>query len=156
MPIATFIAATLMTLALLLPDKHANALIFDKGTFPSSLTVGMKYPNLPETTVCRRLQSYIHRGSDRYRTELVTNSDLTINFANSDARLMSSRMQSKLGLLRKMFTGNFTVTKAWTQFPDPELSDPGSLHYDGRYMPHAGHFHAVYLPNPSTDLLSHA
>lgn len=127
---AGMIAAAL----LLLSSKPATALAyFNKGTLPSTFTVGMSYPNLPETSVCRRLQTYISRDSDRFRAEMVTNSDPTINFANSDARIMSSRMQSQLGLLKHMFTGSFTVLKGWADFPDPDLSnDTGSLHYDGR------------------------
>ena len=140
MLVVRIIAASLVAVALLLPsDRLAIALDFNKGTCPSTFTVGMSYPNLPETTVCRQLQTYISRDSDRFRIEMVTNVDTTINFANSDARIMCSRMQSKLGQLRKAFTGSFTVLKAWAEYPDPNITEPGSLHYDGK------RFHSLSL-----------
>lgn len=133
---AGLIATCLTAAALLLLSKPATGLAyFDKGKVPSTFTVGMSYPNLPETSVCRRLQTYISRDSDRFKAEMVINSDPAISFANSDARIMCSRMQSKLGLLKKLFTGNFTVLKAWADFPDSDLSgDAGSLHYDGNII----------------------
>ena len=108
-----------------------------------TFTVGTFFPTRPslsafqtEEAVCRVITDQIRRNSARFNSELVTNNNGGINFAIEDARIMSSRMQSRLdNLANRYFSATnrrMTIQKAWTPFPDPQLNGvPGSLHYEG-------------------------
>ena len=69
--------------------------------------------------------------------ELVTNTNGDIVFSTTDSRIMSSRMQSRLNSLATLYyqwkgkRSRITVLRAWTQFPDPQVNDEMSLHYEG-------------------------
>ena len=108
-----------------------------------TFNVGVFYPGRSnialqaEVQTCRGITDRIARNSARFNSELVTNTDGAITFATADSRLMSSRMQSRLGELARSYSGRMTVLKAWSPFPDPELAqENNSLHYEGQ---------AVYL-----------
>lgn len=108
--------------------------------------VGVFYPGRSsnalqaEVETCRAITDRISRNSARFNTELVTNTNNGINFATADSRLMSSRMQSRLDDLARVYAGRFsgrkmTVLKAWTPYPDPQLgSEQESLHYEGSFV----------------------
>ena len=94
---------------------------------PNPFRLGDSYPDREEMDVCRPIFDHIDRNSVRFRNELVLdNSSMTF-----DERWMTSRMYSRLNRLRQLYTGGFTVLKAWTQYPDSEVHDPTSLHYEG-------------------------
>ncbi len=89
-----------------------------------------------EVRTCRAITDRIDRNSARFNNELVTNTNTRIIFSTADSRLMSSRMQSRLDDLAeeyfKKFSRRMTVLKAWTPYPDRDLSgDQESLHYEG-------------------------
>ena len=89
-----------------------------------------------EEAQCRVITDHITRNSTRFNSELITNNNSGINFATADARIMSSRMQSRLDNLSSRYFSStnrrMTIQKAWTPFPDPQLNGvPGSLHYEG-------------------------
>ena len=108
---------------------------FSTAEVPDPFRVGDFYPPRPEVEVCRPISDYIDRNSARFTNELVTNTNGDISFSTPDSRIMSSRMQSRLNNLATLYrreTGRrMTVLRAWTQFPDPEVSDDMSLHYEG-------------------------
>lgn len=96
---------------------------------PDPFRLGDRYPDREEMDVCRPIFDHIDRNSVRFRNELVLdNSSMT--FADVDA-WMTSRMYSRLNRLRQLYTRGFTVLKAWTQYPDSEVHDRASLHYEG-------------------------
>ena len=108
---------------------------FTTAQVPNPFRVGDFYPPRPEVEVCRPIRDYIDRNSARFNNELVTNTNPDITFSTSDSRIMSSRMQSRLNSLASLYgqqTGRrMTVRRAWTQFPNAEISDDKSLHYEG-------------------------
>lgn len=108
---------------------HSN-FDFSGHPIPDTFRLGDRYPDREEMDVCRPIFNHIDRNSVRFRNELVLdNSSMT--FDNADARWMTSRMYSRLNRLRQLYTGGFTVLKAWTQYPDSEVQDLASLHYEG-------------------------
>ena len=104
---------------------------YSQQPIPDPFQLGDRYPDREEVEVCRPIVDHIDRNSARFTSDLVLNSDLNAVFSNNDARRMTSRMQSRLDQLRMLYTGGFTVLKAWTQYPDPEVGDTASLHYEG-------------------------
>ena len=110
---------------------------FTTAEIPDPFRVGNFYPPRSEVEVCRPIRDYIARGSARSNNELVTNTNPLITFNNQNSRIMTSRMQSRLNTLASLFYNQFgrriRVLKAWTPFPDPDLSgDETSLHYEGK------------------------
>ena len=104
---------------------------YSQQPIPNPFRLGNRYPNRPETDVCRPIFDHIVHNSDRFTNELVLNTNREIAFATDDARRMTSRMQTRLDRLRQLYGGYFTVLKAWTEYPDPEVLDSTSLHYEG-------------------------
>ncbi len=117
---------------------------FSEAPIPNPFRNGNFYPPRSEVDVCRPIQNYISRGSARFNAQLVTNTNANINFATSDSRIMSSRLQSRLNSLVRLYNFNtngqrnsnptLTVLKAWTPFPDNQV-DALSLHYEGEFCP---------------------
>ena len=104
---------------------------YSRQQIPNPFRRGNRYPNREEKDVCRPIFDHIERNSARFRNELVFNTNRNIAFSTGDARRMSSRMQTRLDRLRQLYTRGFTVLKAWSQYPDSEVQDSGSLHYEG-------------------------
>ena len=111
---------------------------YTRGPVPDHFRVGMHYPSRNETDVCRPIRLRIERDSRLFRTNLVINANPGINFANGDAKRMTSRLQSRLNTLASMFYSwyqlRFTVFQAWVEYSDDDgVSDPQSLHYEGKW-----------------------
>lgn len=106
---------------------------FSRGVFyPARFPVALE----AEVATCRAITDRIDRDSARFNSELVTNTNNGIHFSTADSRLMSSRMQSRLDDLAEAYFADsgrrVTVVKAWTPFPDRDLSaEDESLHYEG-------------------------
>jgi len=128
-----------LLLLLLVPHWCMSLLSFILSPVPY-FRVGIFYPTRPgesaeqtEISLCRAIVDHIDRDSPRYRNELVYNTNSKISFQTADSHIMSSRMQSKLGVLEGLSNVRMTVLKAWTQFPDSELQNNESLNYEGIY-----------------------
>ena len=124
-----FLAALAASLAAL--QVIAAQFDYSQQPIPDPFQLGDRYPDREEVEVCRPIVDHIDRNSARFTNELVLNTNPSITFSNNDARLMTSRMQTRLDRLRQLYTRGFTVLKAWTQYPDPEVADIASLHYEG-------------------------
>lgn len=110
-----------------------------------TFVIGVFYPGRSsiateaEVETCRAITDRIDRNTARFNNELVTNPNNGITFATSDSRVMSSRMQSRLDRLADAYYAasgrRMTVLKAWTPFPDSDLSmESESLHYEGKAL----------------------
>ena len=101
---------------------------------PWVFRLGQSYPNREETVQCRPVRLRITRNSRLYITDLVSNDNPNILFQSADARLMTTRMQSKLNSLADTFTSEYNtklrVLQAWSEYSNND-SDPQSLHYEG-------------------------
>ena len=109
---------------------------YSRGPVPDQFQVGMHYPSRNETEQCRPIRLRIQRDSRLFRTNLVINTNPGISFASSDAKRMTSRLQSRLNSLATMFYSTyqrrFTVLLAWVEYSsDDGVDDPQSLHYEG-------------------------
>lgn len=131
-------AVLVCSVCLLLP-AHAQQ-DFTTAQVPT-FNVGVFYParsNVAlqaEGQTCRAITDRISRNSARFNSELVTNTNGDITFATANSRLMSSRMQSRLGELARGYSGRMTVLKAWTPYQDPDLvQEMDSLHYEGQLV----------------------
>ncbi len=116
---------------------------FSTAPIPNPFRIGDMYPPRSETDVCRPIQDRIDRGSARFNSQLVTNTNADVTFATSDSRIMSSRLQSRLNNLVRIYNfysngvrnnnPKLRVVKAWTPYPDQDLTNNGqSLHYEGQ------------------------
>ena len=133
---AFIVATTAAALLLLLPAAVLGQSDFDysQQPIPIPFELGDRYPDRPETDVCRPIFDYILRDSARFTNELVFNTNPSVTFATTDSRRMTSRMQTRLDRLLEIYDGEFTVLKAWTEFPDSEVVDSLSLHYEGEQL----------------------
>lgn len=109
---------------------------FTNGPVPNPFQLHQRYPDRNESVQCRPIRLRIERNSRRFRTDLVTNEHSGMNFSNADARIMSGRLQRRLNQLAYAFYIHYhvwiTVTKAWTEYGDPDVDDPNSLHFEGK------------------------
>ena len=109
---------------------------FRKGPIPRSFSLAQHYPNRPEEQECQPIRLHIERDSRRYR-DLVRYSASNVRFTNSDSRIMTSRLHSRLNTLANWFRDYYgyrlLVLKAWTPYPDSSLSN-NSLHYEGQSL----------------------
>ena len=136
------------TLALLAIDFHCcsaqqsdtddDSFSFTNGPVPDPFTLHQHYPDRPETVECRPIRLQIPRGSRRFRTELVTNDHSSVHFAGSDARVMSLRLRRRVNELAEAFHDEYgvwvTISKAWVEEGDGDITDPTSLHFEGEEM----------------------
>lgn len=108
---------------------------FTNGPVPNPFQLNQHYPDRPEIVECRPIRLHITRGSQRFSRELAANDHPRLQFASSNARIMSLRLLRHLNQLAEAFharyTATITVIQAWTEFEDNELDDPTSLHYEG-------------------------
>ena len=130
------IVTTLVCLNTAWATDDNDAFRHTRGTVPDEFTLNQSYPDRREVDVCRPIRLRIERTSRKFHVDLVVNTNPDINFINTNAQIMSSRMQTRLNSLAVLFYDNFglsiTVIKAWTEYGDAEVQDPQSLHYEGR------------------------
>jgi hypothetical protein len=119
-------------------DNDDGGFSFTNGPVPDPFTLHQRYPDRPEAVECRPIRLHIPRGSRRFRTELVTNDHSGVHFANSDARIMSLRLRRHVNELADAFHDEFgvwiAVSKAWVEDGDEGITDPTSLHFEGRTL----------------------
>lgn len=139
--------ATVLAAFLLLACSCISAQDFDftLGQIPDPFEVGDFFPVTvegqdalaTEREVCRPIRDYIRRGSARFNSELLTYTTSRIDFADADSQIMTSRMQTRLETLVQLYRNEygrrqrFTVLRAYAEFPDPDIANPLSLHYEG-------------------------
>ena len=133
----TIIVLTVAAALCTVQSQSDSNFIFSRGPVPDPFTLHQHYPDRAETVECRPIRLRIERGSHRFITDLVTNEHSSVQFADADARVMSSRLHGHLNELAEAFHEEngvwFTVTKAWTELGDEDVTDPNSLHFEGTY-----------------------
>ena len=154
--ITTSLTVFLIIIALHLPtiaDSTTDNSVFQytRGPVPDNFQVGQHYPARSEMEECRPIRLRIGRDSRLFRTSLVVNSNPGIHFASSDAKRMTSRLQSRLNSLASLFYSRYqlrlTVHLAWVEYsPDDGVDDPQSLHYEGECGALYLHSSSVFLP----------
>lgn len=122
---------------------------YTRDPVPDNFQVGQHYPARSEMEECRPIRLRIGRDSRLFRTSLVVNSNPSIHFASSDAKRMTSRLQSRLNSLASLFYSRYqlrlTVHLAWVEYsPSDGVDDPQSLHYEGEYCDSYIHSSSVF------------
>ena len=109
---------------------------FTNGPVPELFQLGQHYPNRLEEEECRPIRLRIERNSRRYDTDLFMNQHPGVQFTDADARIMSGRLLRRLNELADSFHADhgiwIFVTKAWAEYGDSEVTDPTSLHFEGK------------------------
>lgn len=118
-------------------SSSSEQYVYSRGEVPVNFRLYQSYPNRSEADTCRPIRLRIERGSARFRSELVTaDAQLDATFAAEDARVMMSRMYSRLAALASLHgqlsRTKVVVLKVWTTTTDGEVTDPFSLHYEGK------------------------
>lgn len=132
-----FYLLTFLTIKLQPAAASGDIFQFIRGPVPDVFTVGQHYPSRNETEECRPIRIRIERDSTQFRNNLVVNTNPGIDFANSDARRMTSRLQTRLNRLANRYYEEYglrlTVLRAWVEYRPGEdgLDDSFSLHYEG-------------------------
>lgn len=138
---AALLPALLLGWLLHLVAASSEDFQYSRGPVPDQFRLLDRYPDRSEESQCRPIRLRIERDSRRYRRDLVFNANPDIMFADSDSRLMTSRLQSRLNALSELYRReyglSFRVLKAWTEEADPEVTDPLSLHYEGELVSRA-------------------
>jgi len=123
---------------LILGTQQANvesSNMYTRDPIPWVFQLGQSYPNREETAQCRPIRLKITRNSRLYITELVNNTSQNIQFQTADARLMTSRMKTKLNSLADIFKAKYDskllVLQSWTDSSNATGSD--SLHNEGEF-----------------------
>lgn len=115
-------------------DDDDDDFEYSKGPVPNHFYRGQRYPDRDENIECRPIKLRVARGSRRYK-ELVTYSGNYIHFIDSNSRIMTSRMHSRLNNLAiryyQLYAVKILVLKTWVEYPDYSISNT-SLHYEGR------------------------
>lgn len=111
-----------------------RSFMYASGPVPLVFRLGDRYPDRNESEQCRPIRLRITRNSKLYISKLVTNTNQDIIFKNADARVMTSRLQTRLNVLANRFLGHSSkkikVLKAWSEYSAND-SIPDSLHYEG-------------------------
>ena len=135
--ILVIICTTLCTLVRA-QDDDDDSYQYSRGPLPQEFQFNMSYPDRTETEECRPIRLRIQRNSRLFRTRLVVNTNSDINFNNSDARIMTSRTQTRLNALAQLYyqryRRRFTVMKSWAEYGDDDVDDPQSLHFEGQLV----------------------
>ena len=135
-----FINLAIVTLPLLVSSLFQVSLtgtpsyLYKREPVPHEFHLGDRYPDRNESDQCRPIRLRITRNSRLYTSDLVTNTDPDIVFHSADARIMTSRLQTKLNSLAKQFFRLYSikinVLRAWGEYSSND-SNPDSLHYEG-------------------------
>lgn len=117
-------------------QSSSERYLYSRGEIPTNFILNQSYPDRSEADICRPIRLRIDRVSARFRSELVTaDTRLDATFATADARVMTSRMYSRLAALAslhgRLSQTKLNVLKVWTTTADREVADPLSLHYEG-------------------------
>ena len=119
-------------------DDDDDAYQYSRGPVPQQFRFNMSYPDRTETEECRPIRLRIQRNTRLFRTRLIVNTNGDIIFNNSDARIMTSRLQTRLNALAQLYyqqyRRRFTVMKSWAEYGDDDIDDPQSLHYEGQLL----------------------
>ena len=117
-------------------DDDDDDFEYSKGPVPNHFYRGQRYPDRDENIECQPIKLRVARGSRRYK-ELVTYSGNNIHFIDSNSRIMTSRMHSRLNNLAiryyQLYAVKILVLKTWAEYPDHSISNT-SLHYEGKYI----------------------
>lgn len=110
--------------------------VFQQEPVPDPFTLGDRYPNRNETVEVRPIKLRLRRTSRRFSETIIRNTNNDLDYANDDARLMTSRLKSRLDRLGELYEDKYRrqrlrVLLTYAEENNPSVTDPKSLHYEG-------------------------
>ena len=135
----SFLLFAILVCELILVYSQTSPPVYHQEPVPDPFTLGTRYPNRDEDVECRPIKLRVRRNSVRFHATITQNSNSRINFENSDASLMTSRMKSRLDILASWYYSTYgtqlRVLTSYIDGNDPGTGDPSvrsnSLHYEG-------------------------
>ena len=132
-------AIRIRSLVLLLLLQYCNFVQpqqeFQQDPVPDPFLLGDRYPNRDEFDECRPIQLQLKRTSSKFSATIAQNTNPDINFATTDASLMTSRLKSRLDILaalyKEQFGGNLNVLLTYAESDNPQVTTNDSLHFEG-------------------------
>ena len=109
--------------------------VFQQDPVPDPFVLGDRYPNRDEFDECRPIQLQLKRTSSKFSATIAQNTNPDINFATTDASLMTSRLKSRLDILaalyKEQFGVNLNVLLTYAESDNPQVTTNDSLHFEG-------------------------
>ena len=110
--------------------------VFQQEPVPDPFTLGDRYPDRDEEVEVRPIKLRLRRTSRRFSETIIRNTNSDLSYANDDARLMTSRLKSRLDRLGELYEDRYRrqrlqVLLTYAEENNPSVSDSASLHYEG-------------------------
>ena len=130
-----YLSLLLLQQQFLLHDVVVSQQVFQQDPVPDPFVLGDRYPNRDEFEECRPIKLQLERTSSRFSATITQNTNPDLNFANTDASLMTSRLKSRLDILAGLYTGRFgrklNVLLTYAEAGNSQVTTNDSLHYEG-------------------------
>ena len=110
--------------------------VFQQEPVPDPFELGDRYPDRDEEVEVRPIKLRLQRTSRRFSETIINNDNNDLSYANDDARLMTSRLKSRLDILGGLYEDEYRrqkleVVLTYAEEGNPDVTDPNSLHYEG-------------------------
>ena len=110
--------------------------VFQQEPVPDPFELGDRYPDRDEVVEVRPIKLRLKRTSRRFSETIIRNINDDLSYANDDARLMTSRLKSRLDILGELYEDEYRrqklqVVLTYAEEGNPDVIDPNSLHYEG-------------------------
>lgn len=110
--------------------------VFQQEPVPDPFELGDRYPDRDEKVEVRPIKLRLQRTSRRFSETIINNDNNDLSYANDDARLMTSRLKSRLDILGGLYEDEYRrqkleVVLTYAEEGNPDVTDPNSLHYEG-------------------------
>lgn len=117
-------------------QSNGGLQVFQQEPVPSPFRLGDRYPDRNETVECRPIKLRLKRTSRRFSETIIRNTNNDLSYEIDDARLMTSRLKSRLDTLGELYRREFrrrklVVLLTYAEVGNPDVTDPASLHYEG-------------------------
>lgn len=118
-------------------QQSNNLQVFQQEPVPNPFKLGDRYPNRDEDVEVRPIKLRLKRTSRRFSETIIRNTNNDLSYANNDARLMTSRLKSRLDTLGELYEDEYRGQKlqvllTYAEENNPDVTDTTSLHYEGQ------------------------
>lgn len=118
-------------------QQSNNLQVFQQEPVPNPFKLGDRYPNRDEDVEVRPIKLRLKRTSRRFSETIIRNTNNDLSYANDDARLMTSRLKSRLDTLGELYEDEYRGQKlqvllTYAEENNPDVTDTTSLHYEGQ------------------------
>jgi len=120
-------------------QNNGDLQVFQQEPVPDPFKLGDRYPDRDEVVEVRPIKLRLKRTSRRFSETIIRNTNNDLSYVNDDARLMTSRLKSRLDLLGELYEDEYrrqklVVILTYAEEGNPAVTDPNSLHYEGMQL----------------------